>query len=272
MHSRILCSSIFIIPFLSSSATAGNYTSLTDAFPQLINLTQNSHSTRLGQRNTTHGCLLAVNESFVIQNGNLALSQHTFLDPSFTINDFMEASENGRFPCGATFNGNLTGSPVLKVPYPWCTANCGGWGLSVFSTPREWIGPMVGFILPCLVFCLSIPRRRKLLVGSMWFIAEPNHTFAFFTTPLRATAAAILVSIDTLIWLCICFAAAGPMVLSGIYEAFLDSRILSVLQKSLDSGSLTMQMRARLLLIILVGNFDMTDSGGMNLRPLTLTI
>jgi hypothetical protein len=102
----------------------------------------------------------------------------------------------------------------------------------------------------------------------MWFMAEPNHTFAFFTTPLRATAAAILVSIDTLIWLCICFAAAGPMILSGIYEAFLDSRILSVLQKSLDSGSLTMQMRARLLLIILVGNFDMTDSGGKHLQTL----
>jgi hypothetical protein len=104
----------------------------------------------------------------------------------------------------------------------------------------------------------------------MWFIAGPNHTFAFFTTPLRATAAAILVSIDTLIWLCICFAAAGPMILSGVYEAFLDSRILSVLEKSLDSGSLTMQMRARLLLIILVGNFDMTDSGGKRLQTIDL--
>jgi hypothetical protein len=100
----------------------------------------------------------------------------------------------------------------------------------------------------------------------MWFMAEPNHTFAFFTTPLRATAAAILISIDTLIWLCICFAAAGPMILSGVYEAFLDSRILSVLQKSLDSSSLTMQMRARLLLIIFVGNFVMTDSGGKHLH------
>jgi hypothetical protein len=270
MHTIIIRASIFIVLFLSRFAAAGNYTSLTDAFPQLVNLTQTSNSTRLGGRNTTHGCLLAVNESFVIQNENLALSQHTFLDPSFSINDFVEASERGQFPCGATFNGNLTGSPILKVPYPWCTENVGGWGLSVFSTPREWIGPMVGFILPCLVFCLSIPRRRKLLVGSMWFMAEPNHTFAFFTTPLRATAAAILVSVDTLIWLCICFAAAGPMILSGIYEAFLDSRILSVLQKSLDSGSLTMQMRARLLLTILVGNFDMTDSGGKHLQAIDL--
>jgi hypothetical protein len=47
-------------------------------------------------------------------------------------------------------------------------------------------------------------------------MAESNHTFAYFTPSLRATAAAILVSVDTLIWLCTCFAAAGPVILSGV--------------------------------------------------------
>jgi hypothetical protein len=70
MHTIIIRASIFIVLFLSRFAAAGNYTSLIDAFPQLINFTQNSHSTRLGQRNTTHGCLLAVKQSFVIRMGN----------------------------------------------------------------------------------------------------------------------------------------------------------------------------------------------------------
>jgi len=247
---------------------AGNYSTLSDAIPQLANLTQNpptKYAVNLGGANTTHCCLLAVNESFTIENGDLALNSPTYLDPSFTLAGFESSSANGQFPCGAKYNGNRTGAPVIQVSYDWCNSNCGGWEISQYGNLQQWIGPMVGFILPSLVFCLSIPRRRKLLVEDRWFKPKPSRTNALLTTIPRAAIAAFLVSLDTLIWLCICFAAAGPMIFSGIYEAWLDSEILDAVRKSLSSHSLTTDMRARLLLIILVGNFDMKDGNGLSL-------
>jgi hypothetical protein len=47
------------------------------------------------------------------------------------------------------------------------------------------------------------------------------------------------------------------MLLSGFYEAFLDNRIISLLIEKQRSGALTIDMRARLLFIILVGNLDL---------------
>ena len=263
----------FLLIICARNAVAHNYSVLSDAIPQLIDLTRFPLSIprRLGGRNGTHGCLLAVNQSFIIQDGNLALSNDTFLDPSFSLSAFEWTLSNGQPPCGAVYDGNRTGAPRFVVDYDWCDSNCGGWQLSAFKILRQWIGPMVGFILPSLVFCLSIPRRRKLLIGERWFIAKPNRTFAFFSTPLRAVWAAILVTIDTLLWLCICFAAAGPMILSGVYEAFLDSRILAVLQRSITCNSFTADMRAKLLLMILVGNFDMKDAGRLSKDLFQLT-
>jgi hypothetical protein len=63
------------------------------------------------------------------------------------------------------------------------------------------------------------------------------------------------VSVDTLIWLALCFAFASPMILSGVYEAFWDHRVVRFLN---DEGcKLTIEMRAKLLYIILVGNLDL---------------
>src|SRR5437667_2298640 len=75
--------------------------------------------------------------------------------------------------------------------------------------------------------------------------------------PYIATIAATLVTIDTVAWLSICFALAGPMLLSGIYEAFMDSRILSYLAQKYEHGHLTVDMRARILYLVLVGNLDL---------------
>lgn len=218
----------------------------------------------------THCCLLAVNESFSIQNGSLIRtnSHSTFLDSRFSIFDLETVLQSDQFPCGAKFDGDHNGTPIIRVRHAWCKQNCGGWQVSSSKNLRQWIGPMVGFILPALVFCLNVPRRRKLLIGDKWFKAKPGRAYPFLKTPIRALVAAILVAVDTLIWLCICFAAAGPMLLSGIYEATLDSRVLSVVGRSLESGSLTTEMRARLLLIVLVGNFDLRGGEGNYLPSL----
>jgi hypothetical protein len=67
----------------------------------------------------------------------------------------------------------------------------------------------------------------------------------------------ILVTADTIIWLSMCFAFAGPMILSGLYEALLDNRILEFLRGKIENQRLTLDMRCRCLMIILIGNLDL---------------
>lgn len=73
-----------------------------------------------------------------------------------------------------------------------------------------------------------------------------------------ALAAGLIVLFDTTIWLSICFAFAGPMILSGLYEAMLDSRVLEFLREKIQNKRLTLDMRCRCLMLILIGNLDLT--------------
>ena len=50
---------------------------------------------------------------------------------------------------------------------------------------------------------------------------------------IRLLAAFALAAVDAIGWLCICFALAGPMLLSGVYETWLDMRLLRSLWKEI---------------------------------------
>lgn len=76
-------------------------------------------------------------------------------------------------------------------------------------------------------------------------------------TPFIAIGAAIIVSIDTIAWLLTIFALSGPILVSGVYEAFLDNILLEYVQNNIDTGGLNTGTRARILYTILVGNLDM---------------
>lgn len=55
------------------------------------------------------------------------------------------------------------------------------------------------------------------------------------------------------------FALAGPVLISGIYEAAIDSRILTYLQEEIRNKKLSVAQRAQLMYTVLVGNLDMLD-------------
>ena len=76
-------------------------------------------------------------------------------------------------------------------------------------------------------------------------------------TPFIAILAMILVSIDTIIWLMTLIALAGPALISGIYEAAIDSRVLTYLQEKIRDKKLSVAQRAQLMYTVLVGNLDM---------------
>lgn len=82
---------------------------------------------------------------------------------------------------------------------------------------------------------------------------------AFPRAIVAALAAAVLVVLDTIAWLMTIFALSGPILLSAIYEAFLDSRLLEYVHD--ERSKLSVAQRARLLYIILVGNLDMNSEG-----------
>ena len=120
------------------------------------------------------------------------------------------------------------------------------------------MSPVLGFLIPSVVFCLAIPRRRKLYIPEGLFDVPLNEiTSNIFRTPRIALIAAVLVTIDTLLWLMTIFALSGPILVSGIYEASLDQNILAFVQAKIDNERLSIAQRAQLLYTVLVGNLDM---------------
>ena len=52
------------------------------------------------------------------------------------------------------------------------------------------------------------------------------------------------------------FAISGPILVSGVYEAYLDNFLLEYVQNHMDTGGTNTAMHARVLYTILVGNLD----------------
>ncbi|KAL2072776.1 hypothetical protein VTL71DRAFT_12119 [Oculimacula yallundae] len=236
----------------------GNFTTVTDAFPQLTNLTLDPGSgrdPRMGGQNYSHCCLLAVNASLDIKDGFIVQNPTSYIQT--TVEDLLAATEGNQFPCTAKYDGNAAGAPVVEVPYKWLETTCPGWQLSRSRPESQWISPFVGFLLPAVVFCLVIPRRRKLAVWNKLFLPDLSQVMSWFIAPVAMFVAGICVTIDTIMWLSICFAFGGPMLLSGFYEAYLDYIIVGFIQEKLQNNRLTIDMRARLLFVILCGNLDL---------------
>ncbi|KAH0556923.1 hypothetical protein GP486_005291 [Trichoglossum hirsutum] len=106
-----------------------------------------------------------------------------------------------------------------------------------------------------------MPRRTKLRM--------PKHLFDYDLTKITGMTAAVLISaplsaaialLDTIIWVATVFAMLGPMILSGLYEAHLDRKILQYLYSSKSKG-VKLYERALLLHIVLVGNLILIKPG-----------
>ncbi|KAH8198454.1 hypothetical protein TruAng_007386 [Truncatella angustata] len=237
---------------------------LSDIFWQLRDLEENpptlGKNVYIGHQNQTFCCLRAVGEALAIVNGTLVKT-----------NDFIQAApddliqkaiHSNQFPCDAIYNGNPSGAPLVEVPYAWWADNCPGWQLNDRNNLESWLQPLSGFLIPAIPLIFSIPRRRKLEVYRQFFIADLSGVKSYLAAPLGALGAAIIVILDTVIWLSTCFAFAAPMILSGLYEAVLDNRMLEFLKEKMQNKRLTLDMRARCLMVILIGNLDLALDDG----------
>lgn len=241
------------------------YSSVSELIPQLANLTAGTTgfiTGTAGGQNFTHCCLVAVNQSLTVTgpDGKLSLNTPAYFLPPVTIEELEHALSDGQtFPCGGSRGGHSDLAPVVRVPYDWCLSQCGGWEISHIDRPQQWVGPLVQFILPSLALCLNIPRASKLAVPDMMSQLHSWSVIWFATYWIRLLWAMLLTTFDAIFWLFICFAFAGPMLLSAMYEYVLDGKVLDFLNESegrvkRDVQNISSRLKAQLLLAVAVGN------------------
>lgn len=224
-----------------------------------------NRSVHLGGQNLTTCCIQAVKDSLEVVDGHFSLvdgHEGWIMIPNNASYDYpldmlYEYSNRGQFPCTATYDGDPYGAPVVSVNYTWMNANCSGWQLSSTDNLNSWLQPLSGFLVPAVIFCMSVPRRRKIEVPPSLFAADQAGIMNYLLAPLGAMAALVMVSADTILWLCTCLAFSGPMIVSGLYEAMLDNRVLEYLRLKISERKLTLDMRCRCLMVILIGNLDL---------------
>ncbi len=227
-----------------------NYTSVAELFPELASIkTITRHPKLGGQFFADRCCKMAVAESLEVINGSVVRTGPYLDIDAATL-------RQGQFPCQAAYNGRPEGTTEVRVPYSWCKKNCRGWELSQSNQFSQWVIPLAGFIIPSVVFCLTVPRRVKLSVSDKLFDVNLNRISQLPIVPFLAIAAGIWVALDTIIWVAVAFAFAGPMLLSGFYEGSLDQRLLAFVREKIDNDRVRVDVRARILFVLLVGNLD----------------
>ncbi|KAH6843256.1 hypothetical protein B0I37DRAFT_437426 [Chaetomium sp. MPI-CAGE-AT-0009] len=258
---------VCLVPWVhgqNDTLSSPNTTIFSDLFWQLHDLEgqRPRGNPYFGGQNFSWCCLKAFENALgVTSNGTIVIrnnSRSTIGADSLA--SLQGAAARNQFPCGAKYNGDPRGAPVVAIEYSFLVEQCPGWELSSRNNVNAWLHSLSGFLLPAVIFCLSVPRRRKLHVFSSFFVADLAGVKSYVPALLGALAAGLIVLLDTIIWLSICFAFAGPMILSGLYEAMLDNRVLDFLKEKIQNRRLTLDMRCRCLMLVLIGNLDLALS------------
>lgn len=159
-----------------NDANLTKITTVGQLIPPINNNSQympNNWTRLIGGQNVTWCCTKALADSLTIdQNNSLAFTENA---PVINLNldALLLATNTGQFPCGAVYSGeDPNGAPEVTVSYSWLVDTCPGWQLSSGKNLNAWLQPLSGFLLPSVVFCLSVPRRRKFHVPRLFFLSE----------------------------------------------------------------------------------------------------
>ena len=160
-----------------------------------------------------------------------------------------------RSSTSTVFDRSIPGTVVYKVSYRWCTANCPGW-TRFSSSDIELV--LLQFILPTVIFALVIPRKWHLDLSPVNFDFRNGLLRGLFKALLSLVATGIVASVDMILWIGVILGLAGPMILSGIEEAFIDIVSVRALESSHISQhhQLNQDERLSILVAILCGNLE----------------
>ena len=192
---------------------------------------------------------------------NLALRDNAF-QPTFNKTGELIPIES--YKCGQQFHASIRSVPEVVINYTYCSTRCSGWGLSEWSTPAQWAAPLVQFILPSLMFSMVVPRQQKIELGKLdsikFHVAKQRtwirwilHLLNLIIFAVKWTLLLPLVFVvDNAIWMIIILSGAGPMLIGGLYEAVVDSRLIEYMRHSGDA--LSTQDKINLLTTLVSGN------------------
>ena len=171
------------------------------------------------------------------------------------------------YKCGQQFDKGTPSAPEVFVNYTYCSTSCSGWGVPEWSKPAQWAAPLVQFILPSLIFSMVIPRQQKIELGklaSIKFDTAQQRTWIRWILQLlnliifavKSTLLLPLVFVvDNVVWMVMILSGAGPMLIGGLYEAVVDSRLIEYMRSQRHSrGGLSTQDKINLLTTLVSGN------------------
>lgn len=187
--------------------------------------------------------------------------------------------------CHQSYSPGVLAAKPLYVSYSWCSTHCPGFGLSQGQDASQWADGFVQFILPSIIFSMTIPRQQKIGVSRLFdyffrplkrFRALQNTTQLVSTMILSVILVLPFVTLDVVSWISLIFIGAGPMLLSAMFEALVDYRVISAIStlntpgrddsgqnirsSATDNISLTRDEIVELLTAVVCGNL-MLDVG-----------
>ncbi|KAF2121779.1 hypothetical protein BDV96DRAFT_562338 [Lophiotrema nucula] len=145
-------------------------------------------------------------------------------------------------------DGYEPSKPPAKAIYATvssCLEECPGYAATDHNVMSQWIGPLVGFLLPDLAFVMSIPRAIKIPRGEEWFAKWRWRSYAWLVIAL------VLMLFDIIFWFIAVFAFAGPLIAGAIHETLIEHAVLRYANESGDPDAATAA-----LTFALVGSLD----------------
>lgn len=178
------------------------------------------------------------------------------------LNDTDHAPSN--YVCRQSFRDRRPPARRIHITHAECKAHCSGWRQSKLTKPSEWATPLIQFILPAVIFSMTIPRQRKLEAPDGFFNFDITKWTNLLQLLVSLVCAGIIVGVDTLVWVFGIFAGAGPMLVGGIHEAEIDRRIVGLLNsREADPANTSRTLfvsdadKTELLLSVVSGNLDL---------------
>lgn len=153
---------------LKAASLSPNSTAFSDLFWQLSDLEgqRPQGNLYLGGQNFTWCCLKAFENALSVSNNGTIVIRNNSRSTigASSVAELLGAAQRNQFPCTAKYNGDRHGAPVVAIEYGFLVEQCPGWELSSQGNLNAWLHSLSGFLLPAVIFCLSVPRRRKLYI------------------------------------------------------------------------------------------------------------
>ncbi|KAE9379309.1 hypothetical protein N431DRAFT_499919 [Stipitochalara longipes BDJ] len=155
-------------------------------------------------------------------------------------------------------------------------------GFQRSNSTGEWAGVLISFILPSVIFSMTIPRRKKIEFNYLFEFEWPKHATRYpkvndylqlLFSLFCFLVILIPVTIDTALWISVIAVGAGNMLVGGLYEAHLDYRIMKYI-KDMPHGTEENKLRIKRKLLVTVtsGNLMLEKGNPQKSIPSSLMV